>query len=215
MNREKEQQKRKLQEAISLHQHTGIMGVGPNKKVQEKIINNFRSFHTNSSYLHQPSQFASMPPSMNQPPPSHPSIHPYYYCTQGVNGSTEDHTTIDLTTHQPSNKVEMIPNFLSVLHSSLDDDSDEQREKKKSKLMKVCVDHTRSTLKKNCGNVNLTNDSSSSSTASINGPESESEDWKKMPADVSKKSSTDMKSAGTQKHKEGTNYSSSGSESLL
>ena len=152
---------------------------------------------------------------MNQPPPSHPFLHPYYYYTQGVNGSTEDHTTIDLTTCQPSNKVEIIPNFLSVLNSSLDDGSDE-REKKKSKLMKVCVDHTRSTLKKHSTNVNLTNDSSGSSTAS-NAPESDSEEWKKMPADVSKKSSIDMKSAGfssTNNDEAGTDYSS-GSESLL
>ena len=184
------------------------MGVRQNKKVQERIINNFRSYNnTSAPYLHQPSQFAAMPPSMHQPP-SHPSHHPYYYYTQGVNGSMDD----DLS----NQKVEMIPNFLSMLNSPLDDDSDE-REKKKSKLMKVCVDHTRSTLKKHCSNVNLTNDSSSSSTASINGPESDSEDWKKMPADVSKKSSNEMKSAGcssTNKDEAGTNYSS-GSESLL
>ena len=83
--------------------------------------------------------------------------------------------------------------------------------------MKVCVDHTRSTLKKHSSNVNLTNDSSSSSTASNNGPECDSEEWKKMPADVSKKSSIDMESTGfssTNNDETGTNYSS-GSESLL
>ena len=83
--------------------------------------------------------------------------------------------------------------------------------------MKVCVDHTRSTLKKHSTNVNLTNDSNGSSTVSNNAPESDSEEWKKMPADVSKKSSIDMKSAGfssTNNDEAGTNYSS-GSESLL
>ena len=102
VSREKEIQKRKLQEAISLQ--SNFMGVGQNKKVQERIINNFRSFN-NTSYLHQPSpQFAptAMPPSMHQPP-SHPSHHPYYYYTQGVSGSTEDHTTIDLRTY-PTNQ---------------------------------------------------------------------------------------------------------------
>ena len=139
-------QKRKLQEAISLHHD--FLGVGQNKKIQERIINNFRSFNR-STYLHQPSpQFASaaMPPSMHQLP-SYPSQHPYNY-TQGVNGSINDNTTIDLTTGIPSTKVKIIPNFLSMLNS-LDDNNEEERERKKSKLMKVCVNHTRSALKKN------------------------------------------------------------------
>ena len=101
---------------------------------------------------------------------------------------------------------------------SLDDNSnEEERERKKSKLMKVCVDHIRSALKKISTNVNLTNDSISSSTASINELDSDSEGRKKMPADVRKKSSNDIKSAGcsrTTKHEGGTNYPS-GSESLL
>ena len=91
-----------------------------------------------------------------------------------------------------------------------------KNERKKSKLMKVCVDHTRSALKKISTNVNLTNDSSSSSTASINELDSDSEGSKKMPADVRKKS-YEFKSAGcssTTKHEGGTNYSN-GSESLL
>ena len=180
------------------------------KKKQERIINNFRSF-TNNPYLHQPSQ---VPPfaAMHQPQPS--SQHPYYH-TQGSNGSMEDHT-IDLTSCNPSTKVEMIPNFLSMLNS-LDDDN-EERERKKSKLIQVCVNHTRSTLKKNCKNVQLTNDSSSgSSTASNHEHDSDSDYWKKMPADVSKKSSNENKSAGSsskKKHEECTN-DSSGSESLL
>ena len=93
MNREKEMQKRKLQEAISLHHD--FLGVGQNKKVQKRIINNFRFFNR-STYLHQSSpQFvsATRPPSMYQPP-SHLSQYPYYY-TLGVNGSIVVDTTID------------------------------------------------------------------------------------------------------------------------
>ena len=82
----------------------------------------------------------------------------------------------------------------------------------------MCVNHTRSTLKKNCKNVQLTNDSSSgSSTASNNKHDSDSDYWKKMPADVTKNSSNKIKSAGSssnQNHEECTN-DSSGSESLL
>ena len=149
------------------HDFVGVAGQNV-KKVQERIINNFRSFDT-SSYLQQSSQH---PPfaSIHQPQPA--SQHPYYY-TQGVNGNSNNHT-IDLTRSIPSNKVEMIPNFLSMLNS-LDDDN-EERERKKSKLIKVCVNHTRSTLKQNCKNVRLTNDSSSSSsTASNNDHDSDSE----------------------------------------
>ena len=93
MNRQKEMQKRKLQEAISLHHD--FLGVGQNKKVQKRIINNFRFFNR-STYLHQSSpQFvsATRPPSMYQPP-SHLSQYPYYY-TLGVNGSIVVDTTID------------------------------------------------------------------------------------------------------------------------
>ena len=79
----------------------------------------------------------------------------------------------------------MIPNFLSMLNSL--DDNNEEREGEKSKQIKVCVNHTRSTLKQNCKNVRLTNDSSSSSsTASNNDHDSDSEYQKKMPADVRK-----------------------------
>ena len=88
---------------------------------------------------------------------------------------------------------------------------------KRSKLIKVCVNHTRSTLKK-WKNVKLTNDSSSSSsTASNNDHDSDSDYWKKMPADMTKKSSNEIQSAGSsskKKHQEYTN-DSSGSESLL
>ena len=80
------------------------------------------------------------------------------------------------------------------------------------------MNHTRSTLKKNCKNVKLTNDSSSaSSTASNNDHDSDSEYWKKIPADVTKKTSNEIQSAGSsskKKHQEYTN-DSSGSESLL
>ena len=62
--------------------------------------------------------------------------------------------------------MEIIPNFLSTLNS-LDADN-EEREKKKSKLIKECVNHTRSALRKNCKNVKLTNYSSSSSSTAGN-----------------------------------------------
>ena len=74
-SREKEIQKRKLQDVNSMH--NDFIGVARQngKKVQERIINNFRSFDT-SSYLQQSSQH---PPfvSIHQPQPA--SQHPYYY----------------------------------------------------------------------------------------------------------------------------------------
>ena len=92
-----------------------------------------------------------------------------------------------------------------------------KKEREKSKLMKVCVNHTRSALKKNCTNVKLTNDSSSS-TGDSTGNDSDSDNWKKIPADVRKKSSNNNPSAGSHNKKKAPDTStndSSGSESLL
>ena len=63
-NCEKEIQKRKLQEAINLH-HNFVWVTDQKKKVQERIINNFRSYNHSTSYLQPaPPPFASaMPPS--------------------------------------------------------------------------------------------------------------------------------------------------------
>ena len=118
----------------------GVVGRS-NKKLQKRIINIFQSFKPNP-YLQQPSP-APLFASMHQPQPA--SQHPYYN-TRGANGNSNNHT-IDITNCTPSNKVEMNPNFLSMLNS-LGDDDNEEREKKKSKLIQVCVNHTRSTLKK-------------------------------------------------------------------
>jgi len=140
-NREKEIQKRKLQDAINLHHDFVGVGTNQKKKVQERIINNFRSY--------VPPPFASaMPPSRADHTSAYlnPQVaHHPFYTTQGVNYNI-NHETIDLT-QNPSTKVEMIPNFISLLNS-LDDGNEAERERKKSKLMKVCVNHTRSALKK-------------------------------------------------------------------
>ena len=69
MNREKEIQKRKLQEAISMHHN--FVGVAPqnSKKVQERIIDNFRGCNS-TSYLQPPPPplpFTSAIPPMYQP----------------------------------------------------------------------------------------------------------------------------------------------------
>ncbi len=173
MNCEKEIQKRKLEEAINLHKD--FVGVADQKKkVQERIINNFRSYNS-TSYLQPPPPFASaMPPSRADTSTYlNPQIsqHPYY--TQGVNGNINNNI-IDLTNcANPSRKMEMIPNFISLSNSH--DDNNEEREREKSKLMKVCVNHTRSALKKNRANVKLTNDSTSSSTGNSTGHDSDSD----------------------------------------
>jgi len=133
---EKEHQKRKLEQAIMMHQ--GYMH-HDNKMVQDKIINNFRSNsssnHNNDTHL----PYASM--RRTQP------RNPYYWSQAVKNVPTFDpqlseindmDNAIDLTQgHDASNFVRMIPKFASLLNNitgtvdhSTSDESSRGKEKK-------------------------------------------------------------------------------------
>ena len=191
MAREKEFQKRKLQDAINLHSDLSLHMPDENKYVQRKIINNFRHKQQSNSvsapYLVSPPQFMSASVSTPTTPYSSyaatKQVAPASFYSPEVNGNN----TIDLTDCPPSqHSMGMVPTFISLLNS-LDDDN-EKREKKKRKLMKVCVDSARSALKKkrsveDSGNVKLTTDASTS-TGFSNGDDSDSnENWEKLSSD--------------------------------
>ena len=158
--REKEAQKKRLQDAISLHNHLTPTIHG--KKYQEQIVNNFRS----NSYLPNTTTF-----DWSQAQLSQESV-PY--------ASTRSNLTDHAGREYPSLKS-AIPDFESFLRNSL---VGERRERKKSKLMQVCVDRTRSALKKvqRSKTIELTHDDTSTSTGINNDDDSADSENMKMPA---------------------------------
>ena len=137
---DKEKQKRKLEEAIMMHQ--GYMH-HDSKKIQDTIINNFRSNSSNNTSTNLP--YASMGTQPRMP----------YWSQQAqfdphVSEVNDIDNAIDLTgSHDATNVVRMIPKFMSLLNNitgTVDSTSDESSRQKKNKLMKVCVDRTRSTI---------------------------------------------------------------------
>ena len=120
---EKEKQKRKLEEAIMMHQ--GYMH-HDSKKIQDKIINNFRSNSSNNTAAHL-NPYASI---MGTQPrmPSYWSQHqtPFDPHISEVN---DIDNAIDLTGgHDATNVVCMIPKFMSLLNKitgTVDHTSDE------------------------------------------------------------------------------------------
>ena len=156
----KESQKRKLDDAIRMHQ-----GFIPDsyKSVQGKIINNFRKQNCNNLTTHLWNNSYAGRADM-----SAASMFPDSQDISEVNGGD----TIDLTEnlHQQANVLEAIPNFMALLNSFSNSSKHVRkstttsstttdpttngrtsRANKKSKLMKVCVDRTRSALKENMG----------------------------------------------------------------
>ena len=137
-------QKRKLEDAIRMHH-----GFMPEtyKSVQGKIINNFRKQNQNINFTHMGDNGgADMLPMVTQ-----------LQDPCEVNGIVN---TIDLTENQDDtrmNVLKAIPNFMTFLHSftskkvtdttSTTNSTDERISRaKKSKLMKVCLDRTKSAL---------------------------------------------------------------------
>ena len=147
--RQKELQKRRLEDTIRMH-HDLTPSIN-SKNYQEKIINNFRT----NSYL--PSATTTF--GWSQAYLSRNSL-PY------ARENLTNHTGSDFTGFDSA-----IPDFESFLRNNFDGN---KRERKKSKLMQVCVDHTRSTLNKlqHQKTIELMNDDVSTSTGINNDDDS-------------------------------------------
>ena len=117
----------------------------------------------------------------------------------------------------------MVPNFILLLNF-LDNDS-EKREKEKSKLMKVCLNCTRSAVKNiilinvdKGNNVKFTKDNGTSSGISENNDDSESDDWNKIIAAVDSRKKAFNENVQHSSTKQGSMFRTSDwseSESLL
>ena len=187
--REKEMQKRRLQDAISLHRH--LSPSVNSKKYQEHIINNFRT----NSYL--PSSFDYSQVHLSEE--SHPFASSRSNLTDHIG---REFSYLDSAT---------TPDFESFMRSSF---AGEKRERKKSKLMQVSVDRTRSALDKvqTQKTIELTNDDTSTSTGINIDDDSADSDDMKMPA---LSSSNEKKFASQEQKDEVSSTNSVQSENLL
>lgn len=165
------------------------------KKYQEKIINNFRS----RSYL----------------PPS--ALGTYDWSQAHLSQESLPYPSrMNLNDHRSGNDFASlletaIPDFQTFLRNNFDG---EKREKKKSKLMQVCVDRTRSTLNQvqHKKVIDLNDDDTSTSTGVNNDDDSQDSANMKMPA---LSSSNENKLYSDEQKDEVSSTNSVHSESLL
>ena len=228
-----EMQKRKLEDAIRMH--SGFMPSNTYKSVQGNIINNFRNQRKNnisSTYMWQNNTHDEVVPMMFTQPQD----------PREVNGISN---AINLTENQDDptvNVLEAIPNIMAMLQTFSNNNvkdttttctaetTDERtsRAKKKCKLMKVCVDRTRSALKKKMkediteenNHVSLSNNDTSSSSDSSTCDNENSKMFDedldmKMPAIESKKKTSIMKQSDAVHMNVPEDSDDSGSASLL